>query len=91
MLTLSRIESGAFKTATMPVHLEDVIAAVVAALQPAAARRGVSLSLSLSLSLAGAGASLVVAGDPGQLDRVLMNLLSNAVKFTSGGGDVRVP
>jgi signal transduction histidine kinase/CHASE3 domain sensor protein len=92
VLTLSRIESGAFKTAMMPVYLEDVITAVVAALQPAAARRGVSLSLSLAGAGAGAGAgaSLVVAGDPGQLDRVLMNLLSNAVKFTSEGGDVRV-
>jgi signal transduction histidine kinase len=86
VLTLSRIESGAFTTVKMPVNLTDVIAAAVAALRPAAAAKDISLSLSHP----GPDGSLVVAGDPGQLDRVLMNLLSNAVKFTSTGGSIRV-
>jgi signal transduction histidine kinase len=33
---------------------------------------------------------LMISGDPGQLDRLVMNLLSNAVKFTPGGGTVSV-
>ncbi len=86
VLTLSRIESGVFRTVMMPVNLADVVDAAVTALRPAAAAKDVALSLSYT----GAGTGLVVAGDPGQLDRVLMNLLSNAVKFTSGGGEVRV-
>ena len=86
VLTLSRIESGAFTTVKMPVNLTDVIAAAVAALRPAAAAKDVSLTLSYPAP----DGSLVVAGDPGQLDRVLMNLLSNAVKFTPTGGSIQV-
>ena len=86
VLTLSRIESGAFKTAMMPVDLSDVISAAVSALRPAAARKEVSLSL----SYAGSGSNLLVAGDPGQLDRVLTSLLSNAVKFTPEQGEIHV-
>jgi two-component system, OmpR family, phosphate regulon sensor histidine kinase PhoR len=86
VLTLSRIESGAFKTARMPVNMADVVAAAVTALRPAAARNDVALTL----SYAGADRGLPVAGDPGQLDRVLINLLSNAVKFTPAGGEIRV-
>jgi signal transduction histidine kinase len=86
VLTLSRIESGTFRTLRIPVNLADVIAAVVAALRPAAARADIALSLTCQ----GQDGSLVVAGDPGQLDRMLMNLVSNAVKFTTAGGEVRV-
>ncbi|MGE5134188.1 MAG: ATP-binding protein [Gemmatimonadota bacterium] len=83
VLTLSKIESRAFKTAMQPVNLAEVAAAVVAALRPQADAR------KLSLTLTGPG-SLVVSGDPGQLDRMLINLLSNAVKFTPAGGRVEV-
>jgi signal transduction histidine kinase/HAMP domain-containing protein len=83
VLTLSKIESGAFTTTTQPVNLAELIAAAVAALQPRAASQGVTLTLASEQSL-------LVDGDAGQLDRVLMNLLSNAVKFTPSGGEVRV-
>jgi two-component system, OmpR family, phosphate regulon sensor histidine kinase PhoR len=86
VLTLSRIESGAFRTAMMPVDLADVITAAVAALRPAAARKEVSLTLSYP----GPDSNLLVAGDSGQLDRVLVTLLSNAVKFTPEHGEVHV-
>jgi two-component system, OmpR family, phosphate regulon sensor histidine kinase PhoR len=56
----------------------------VAALQPAAAAKG------LALHCDHPSQGLVVSGDPGQLDRLLMNLLSNAVKFTPEGGRIRV-
>jgi signal transduction histidine kinase len=86
VLTLSRIESGAFRTVMMRVDLADVITAAVAALRPAAARKEVSLFLSYP----GPDSNLLVAGDPGQLDRVLVTLLSNAVKFTPAYGEVHV-
>jgi signal transduction histidine kinase/HAMP domain-containing protein len=84
VLTLSKIESGAFKTGKKPVDLTDVITSAVAALQPAAAAKGLTVSAGEPAS------SLVVAGDSGQLDRLVMNLLSNAVKFTPEGGQVSV-
>jgi len=84
VLTLSKIESGAFKTSKKPVDLADVITSAVAALQPAAAAKGLTVIADEPAS------SLVVAGDSGQLDRLVMNLLSNAVKFTPEGGRVGV-
>ncbi|HEY6279129.1 MAG TPA: ATP-binding protein [Streptosporangiaceae bacterium] len=86
VLTLSRIESGVFRTAKRPVNLADVVAEAVTALRPTAARNDVALNLSYS----GADRGLIVAGDAGQLDRVVTNLLSNAVKFTPAGGEIRV-
>ncbi len=84
VLTLSKIESGAFKTSKRPVDLTDVLTSAVAALQPAAAAKG------LTVTAGEPAGTLVVAGDPGQLDRLVMNLLSNAVKFTPEGGRVSV-
>jgi signal transduction histidine kinase/CHASE3 domain sensor protein len=84
VLTLSKIESGAFKTTRQPVNLTDVAAAAVTALQPAAVAKGVSVTAEHLDS------RLIVGGDPGQLDRLMINLFSNAVKFTPEGGRVRV-
>ncbi len=84
VLTLSKIESGAFKTSRQPVNVADVVAAGVTALQPLAVGKGISVIS------AGAGRSLIVGGDPGQLDRLVIQVLSNAVKFTPDGGQVEV-
>jgi two-component system, OmpR family, phosphate regulon sensor histidine kinase PhoR len=84
VLTLSKIEAGAFKSVMQPVDLADIVAAAVAALQPAAAAKGLALHCDRP------GQGLVVSGDSGQLDRLLMNLLSNAVKFTPEGGRIQV-
>jgi two-component system phosphate regulon sensor histidine kinase PhoR len=84
VLTLSKIEAGAFKSVMRPVDLADVVTAAVAALRPAAAAKG------LALDCDSPGQGLIVGGDAGQLDRLLMNLLSNAVKFTPEGGRIQV-
>ena len=84
VLTLSKIESGTFTSTMRPVSLAEIVCSAVTALQPAAAAKG------LSLTWQEPDHGLVVSGDPGQLDRLVMNLLSNAVKFTPGGGTVRV-
>jgi signal transduction histidine kinase len=83
VLTLSKIESRAFKTAMQPVNLTEVATAAVEALEPQAAAQGLTLTVTWP-------GSLVVSGDPGQLDRMIINLLSNAVKFTPVGGRVEV-
>jgi two-component system phosphate regulon sensor histidine kinase PhoR len=84
LLTLSKIESGTFKSVMQPVNLAEIVAAAVAALQPAAAAKDLTLHCDCP------GQELVVNGDPGHLDRLLMNLLSNAVKFTPEGGRIDV-
>jgi signal transduction histidine kinase/CHASE3 domain sensor protein len=84
VLTLSKIESGTFTSSMRPVSLAEIVAADVTALQPAAAARG------LTLIWQDTDRSLMVSGDSGQLDRLVMNLLSNAVKFTPEGGSVSV-
>jgi two-component system, OmpR family, phosphate regulon sensor histidine kinase PhoR len=84
LLILSKIESGTFKTALEPVNLADVVTSGAAALQPQARAKG------LALTAAADPACIMVNGDPGQLERILLNLLSNAVKFTPAGGKVEV-
>jgi signal transduction histidine kinase len=84
VLTLSKIESGAFTSTMRPVSLTEIVSADVAALQPAAAAK------SLTLTWQDSDRSLIVSGDSGQLDRLVTNLLSNAMKFTPEGGSVSV-
>lgn len=84
VLTLSKIESGAFTSVMRPVSLAEIAAADVAALQPAAAAKG------LTLTWKDSDHALMVSGDSAQLDRLVMNLLSNAVKFTPAGGSVGI-
>jgi two-component system phosphate regulon sensor histidine kinase PhoR len=82
VLSLSKIESGTFRTTRQPVNLVEVAAAAISELRPVAAARGITLRLD------NPGGPVVVAGDPGQLGRLVMNLLSNAVRFTPGGGRI---
>jgi two-component system phosphate regulon sensor histidine kinase PhoR len=84
VLTLSKIESGAFKTCPQPVDLAEIASSVAVALLPTAAGKGVSLTVEAPQG------PLIVNGDPGQLDRALMNVVSNALKFTQEQGAVRV-
>jgi signal transduction histidine kinase len=81
-LTISKIESGTFRTTRQPVNLVEVTAEAIKALRPVAAASG------LTLRLDSPGGPVIVAGDPGQLGRLVMNLLANAVMFTSGGGRI---
>ncbi|MEW1914405.1 ATP-binding protein [Kitasatospora sp. NPDC085895] len=84
LLTISRIESGAFTSERLPVDLRQLVNSSVEAIRPAA------MAVPVTLSQLPAEDDLVVLGDVHQLDRVLMNLLTNAVKFTPPGGLVTV-
>jgi signal transduction histidine kinase len=84
LLTLSRIESGAFRVALAPVALDDIVRATLEELRPQAAGRAVDLVADLAEGVP------TVLGDAAQLERVLLNLLSNAIKFTTDGGLVVV-
>jgi signal transduction histidine kinase len=84
VLTLSKVETGSFKTVMQPVRLAEVIASAVEAVSPDAHKAG------LTVVSEAADPELTVNGDQEQLDRVLMNLLSNSIKFTPPGGKVTV-
>ncbi len=82
VLTISKIELGAFTSHLEPVDLVSVVWAAADVIRPSAGVGG------LTFEVVCPDKGLMVDGDPGQLDRVLVNLLSNAVKYTPGGGSV---
>jgi two-component system, OmpR family, phosphate regulon sensor histidine kinase PhoR len=84
VLTLSKIETGSFKTVMQPVRLAEVISSAVAAVSPGARKA------KLTVISEAADPELIVNGDHEQLDRLLINLLSNSIKFTPPGGTVTV-
>lgn len=84
LLTLSRIESGAYRVTHEEVCLAETAAMVVQSTRPAAEKGKVTVALEI------AQADALVIGDPGQLERAVTNLVSNAVKFTPAGGWVRL-
>ncbi len=83
LLDVSRILAGKLPMERASVDLRDVVAQVVEAMRPDAARKG----LELVASLGDAGS---VNGDRHRMRQVVANLLSNAVKFTPQGGRVTV-
>lgn len=84
LLTLSRIESGAFRTKLAPVGLADIVEHTVEDLRTQAANGEIELVTSIC------DEAPVVSGDETQLSRALLNLVSNAIKFTPPGGRVDV-
>jgi signal transduction histidine kinase len=83
ILTLSRIESGSFRSELVPVDLAQLIERAVTAIGPAADKSAVGVHCDVR-------GPLPLRGDGVQLDRVLANLLGNAVKFTPPDGTVTV-
>jgi signal transduction histidine kinase len=83
MLTLSKIESGAFRTTKREVDLTGLVENALAAIGPAAAKASVGLRCEVY-------GPLTLAADPEQIDRILSNLLANAIKFTPPNGTVTV-
>jgi PAS domain S-box-containing protein len=84
VLDLARIEAGRIPISCEPVVLGDVLAEVVATLEPMAARAGIRLEL----APAPPGLRRVVA-DRTRLAQILMNFGSNAIKYGRAGGHVR--
>lgn len=80
VLSLARSQSGAFR----PVTLASVVRQTALLLRLKLEQAGVMLEVE-----EGAGVP-EVAGDPGQLQQVLLNLVLNAVQAMPGGGKVAV-
>lgn len=84
ILEAARLEEGQVRPRWAEVHLDTVVAQVLAMLRPAAMEKEISLTSRLPPDLPPAWA------DPMVVERILTNLLSNAIKFTPAGGSVWV-
>ena len=84
LLTLSRVDAGAFAAFEQQVDLADVVRSAVTVVEPSVAEARVELDVRLAADLPAVG------GDRSQLERVVLNLLTNAVKFSEPGATVSV-
>jgi heavy metal sensor kinase len=83
ILTLARAESGQIRLTRVPVNLTDLAVSLVEQLEPLASAKSIDLRCERS-------PSVVVDGDAGWLQRLLLNLVDNALKFTRENGRVVV-
>jgi PAS domain S-box-containing protein len=82
LLTISKVEAGAFDLSLRRTDLETVLKAAFAAVEPRARNRSHRMSLAFAGDLGSADV------DAEQLQRALMNLLLNAVNYTPDGGEI---
>ena len=82
MLTISKIELGAFTSRLQSLDLAGLLPPAADVIRPSAGAGGLSFEVSCP------DRPVMIDGDPEQLDRLLVNLLSNAVKYTPRGGSV---
>ena len=81
LLTLARAEAGQIPLTFAPVNVSDLAASLVDQLEPVAQARAIELRCERA-------GPVMVDGDAGWLQRLLLNLLDNALKFTTEGGRV---
>jgi heavy metal sensor kinase len=81
LLTLARAEAGQIPLTFTPVNVSDLAASLVEQLEPVAQARTIDLRCERE-------GPVIVDGDAGWLQRLLLNLLDNAMKFTREGGRV---
>lgn len=81
ILTLARAESGQIRLTFAPVDVGALAASLVDQLEPVAQARTIDLRCERN-------GTVMVNGDAGWLQRLLLNLLDNAIKFTKEGGQV---
>lgn len=84
LLDVSAIVSSKLRVDLEPVPLRPAVQAVIAALEPSAAAKGIAFSSQLDPSVG------AVAGDARRLEQIVANLIRNAITFTSEGGSVSV-
>ena len=84
LLSLSRVEDREGQRPREQLELCGLIREQVAALEPAAAKRGVTVTCE------GLEVPVELPGDADQLRQVFANLLENAIKYGREGGEVRL-
>ena len=81
---LARLESGQAGLMRGPVLLHKVIRGAVADLEPAAARKGITIDTDIGQDLP------EIIADGMQIERALQNLLANAIKYNKWGGTIKI-
>jgi len=81
---LSLAEAGELKLERLPADLGELLRRSVAAMQPQAAEKGVTLTLDVAPALPPAHV------DADRLGQVMRNLLANALRYTPAGGLITV-
>jgi len=83
LLILARAESGDVAIASEHVNLSTMTESLVEQLEPVAASKDVSISCKCD-------PDVILRGDPGWVERIILNLADNAIKFTPPGGHVQL-
>ncbi len=83
LLTLARAEAGEIRLAREPVDLGALAASLVSQLDAVAEAKHVTLACDTA-------ERVIVIGDAGWLERLILNLIDNAIKFTPAGGRIDV-
>ena len=84
LLDVSRMEQGRFSLAPVVVDVRAIVDAAVAAAEPAARAKSVSIACDLDDD------PVTVLGDQHRLQQAVANVLANAIKFSRPDGTVRV-
>lgn len=82
LLTLSRIESGTFRSTVGDIDLAQLLRSCAESVEIHARAADVTLSVDVASDLPG------LRGDAHQLERLVLNLLTNAIKFSERGSSV---
>lgn len=83
MLDISRVVAGKMSLDFKAITIQQVVAAAVDSIRPAAQAKA------LHLELQGENKTVMVRGDASRLQQVVYNLLTNAIKFTPKGGAIQ--
>jgi heavy metal sensor kinase len=83
LLTLARAESGEVEIAEEHVNISSMVQKLSEDLEAVAASKNVTLSCNCD-------SDVVVNGDSGWIERIVLNLADNAIKFTRPGGHVAI-
>lgn len=83
LLSLSKFDSAVGELPDKSVSLNQVIDNAIFTMQPAAAKKEISLQIK-------ANDDLTIRGDVGQLSQVFINLLSNAIKFSTPQSKIEI-
>jgi PAS domain S-box-containing protein len=84
VLDLSRIEAGRIAVSSEPVAVPEVVAEVVATLEPMATRHGIAIE-----SVSPIDELPKIVADRTRFAQILMNFGSNAIKYGKPGGHVK--
>jgi two-component system phosphate regulon sensor histidine kinase PhoR len=84
ILELSRLDSGLVEIERQPISLRQVVAQVVAEMQPLAAEKEITLRWQKS------SPEILIQADKDKINRLITNLIDNAIKYTPAKGSVEV-